>query len=301
MDYVALHTPETRPLGVHYNSKTAPRGIRYYVPKKKSVILSSIEADEQRSHSKKHRKKRPKKSKKHGNKSVIVEVDTKEEFELVKDLELAEKIFKDNSREVEAIDKFEPEAKSGSINYYDPEKVAKAKDDNSKFLIQVVDREVDFAQLGIQPAKLSRSDEKWLQKAQYYFINAKENGRKIGSAEVYTSPDILYALWSTAEHVGIDPKRFLVQVYNESRFNPNVRGKAGERGIGQFKHGTAKMLGYDWSKMKGGHKTFAYQALASAEFVKSVGEMKYNGAGRRSEKYVDLISKRLKSIERTKV
>lgn len=167
------------------------------------------------------------------------------------------------------------------------------------YVIEVNGLPTDFSEVGISKISLSAEDRIWLMKAQKYFLEARDDAnRKIGSAAVYTSSEILEALWATAVQVGVDPKRFLVQVYNESRFNPHARGDAGERGIGQFMHNTAKMLALDWSKMSGGEETFAYQARCAAEFVKSVGESRYNGG---NPEYVRMISTRLSAISRTNV
>lgn len=172
---------------------------------------------------------------------------------------------------------------------------------NRPYQIFINHRPVNLSAEGIARPRLNAMDKKWLKKARYYFINAKEKGVKIGSAEEYTTPEILEALWATADHVGIDPKRFIIQVYNESRFNPNAKGKAGERGIGQFMKATARGQGYDWSKMKRGEETFAYQAKSSAEFIKKVGEKAYNGKGWKAMMYQRRISSRLKKIDNVKV
>lgn len=190
----------------------------------------------------------------------------------------------------------EPKAHQIKVDY-DPDKYVRAAFEG-KFLVKIQKQTVDFAKEGIKPAELSYTDREWLRKAAYYFVNAKEGGKKIGSAAAYTSPEILHALWSTAKEKGIDPKRFLVQIFNETRFNPNLTGKAGEKGLGQFKHSTAKSLGYSWSKMKGGIATYAYQAKCSAEYVAKVGEQTYNGRGYKAKRYVTRIDKHLKRIEK---
>jgi hypothetical protein len=169
------------------------------------------------------------------------------------------------------------------------------------YQISVMDQVIDFSAEGIAAPELSEDDLAWLQKAQHYFINATQDQRRIGSAKEYTHMDLLQALWATAEQTGIDPKRFIVQIFNESRFNPHLMGQAGERGLGQFKRSTAEMLGYDWNKMTGGVSTYAYQAKAAAEFVAKVGEERYNGAGPSARKYRFLISSRLRKINRTRV
>ncbi len=167
------------------------------------------------------------------------------------------------------------------------------------YVVEINGTPTDFSAEGINKPILNSDDQLWLQKAQRYFLEARDDSNhKIGSAAAYTTPDILEALWATAVQVGIEPKRFLVQVYNESRFNPHARGDAGERGIGQFMRNTAKMLELDWSKMTAGEETLAYQARCAAEFVKSVGESRYNGG---NPEYVRLISTRMSAINMTRV
>jgi len=167
------------------------------------------------------------------------------------------------------------------------------------YVVEINGIPTDFSAEGINRPVLSSDDQLWLKKAQIYFLEARDDAnRKIGSAVAYTTPDLLEALWATAAQVGVDPKRFLVQVYNESRFNPHARGDAGERGIGQFMRNTAKMLELDWAKMTGGEETLAYQARCAAEFVKSVGESRYNGG---NPEYVRMISSRMNAINHTRV
>lgn len=177
------------------------------------------------------------------------------------------------------------------------EEIARLEDEARKnYVVIVQNQEIDFGKEGISKAQLSEDDRDWLKKAQNHFITAKKNGRRVGSAEEFTPMDALEALWSTAVHVGIDPKRFIVQIYNETRFNPNARGAAGERGIGQFKKTTAELYGYDWMVMKSGMKGYAYQAKAAAEFVQKVGEISYNGGGRQARRYQDRINKSIRDI-----
>ncbi len=170
-----------------------------------------------------------------------------------------------------------------------------------ELIVFVGKSEVNFSALGIKKPNLSKQDKIWLDKAQYYFINAEERGIRVGSAAMYTTKEILEALWATAEHAGINPKRFLVQLYTESRFNPNLVGKAGERGLGQFKKSTAKFHNYNWDLLKGGNDTFAYQAKASASFVKMVGESAYNSAGPVGKRYSGKINRRLRDINQTDI
>lgn len=167
---------------------------------------------------------------------------------------------------------------------------------SKNYIVSIKDKKVDFTKEGIARPQLTRKEKQWLAKAQNYFITAEEKGRKIGSAEEFTTMEILEALWATANHVGVDPKRFIVQIYNESRFNPYVKGKAGERGIGQFTPSTAKYHRFNWAKMKDGIDGFAYQAKAAAEFVKIKGEVAYNGKNKKGERYKDLISSRVNKI-----
>jgi hypothetical protein len=175
--------------------------------------------------------------------------------------------------------------------------LAKLEDETKKnYVITIQDQEIDFGKQDIKKADLNWQDKDWLAKAQNHFITTKQNGRRVGSAEEFTSMETLEALWSTAIHVGIDPKRFIVQIYNETRFNPNARGAAGERGIGQFKKATAQHHGYDWNIMTSGMSGYAYQAKAAAEFVQKVGEIAYNGGGKQARNYRDRINNRIHDI-----
>jgi hypothetical protein len=49
--------------------------------------------------------------------------------------------------------------------------------------------------------------------------------------------------------------------------------------------------------MTSGIQGFAYQAKATAEFVKKVGEISYNGKGPRALRYQGKIDSRLEQIE----
>lgn len=267
MDYVALYHKDERPTpGIHYNTETKIGGVRYYKPKQEQVVESSGNG--------------PRRLRRE-SREVKVYVDDKKEFELL------EKIPKKNEAQEES-------NKSSDEREFER---TSSRDRSKEFVVKIASYDVDFASEGIKPARLKKNDEEWLKKAQYYFLNARENGIKVGSAVQYTTLDILHALWSTAEQTGIDPKRFLVQIYTETRFNPNLRGQAGERGIGQFKKGTAEMLGYDWDKITSGHETYAYQAKCAAEFIAKVGEAQYNGGGARGRSYTDKIGMRLQKIE----
>ena len=175
------------------------------------------------------------------------------------------------------------------------------KKKEKELIVFVGKSEVNFSALGIKKPNLSKQDRIWLDKAQYYFINAEERGIRVGSAAMYTTKEILEALWATAEHAGINPKRFLVQLYTESRFNPNLVGKAGERGLGQFKKSTANFHKFNWNLLKGGNDTYAYQAKSSATFVKMVGESAYNRAGPKGRRYSGKINRRLRDINKTDI
>ena len=311
MDYIALNHQNFNP-GVHYNNGKIG-GIKYYSPKEKNVIVNNNS----------------------GTTKVIVEIkDLKEEAKsleekLFSNLDRdANQINNDSKIENQTIalsniPEFNLEARSKqnektnetleAINENNDNELLKRLDElteglnqnstvinkaqiNTAYKINIQGKEVNFSNYGLKKSSLTIDEKRWLAKAQNYFITAKEDGIRIGSAEDFTTMEILEALWSTAEHVGTDPKRFIVQVYNESRFNPNARGQAGERGIGQFMENTAKSYGYDWTAMNDGIEGFAYQALASADFVKKVGEIAYNGSGEQAEKYQEKINHRLDRI-----
>ncbi len=172
------------------------------------------------------------------------------------------------------------------------------KTDTEPYIIEIQGKKVNFSQEGIERPELSKADQRWLSKAQNYFLSAKERNKRIGSAQDFTKMEILEALWATAKTEEIDPKRFIVQIYNESRFNPYAKGQSGERGIGQFKKTTAKQYDYDWSKISSGIEGFAYQAKVSANFVRQVGEVAYNGKGKRAKKYKNKISTRIAMINK---
>jgi Transglycosylase SLT domain len=311
MDYIALNHQNFNP-GVHYNNGKIG-GIKYYSPKEKNVIVNNNS----------------------GTTKVIVEIkDLKEEAKSLEEKlfsnldEDANKINNDSKIENQTIAlsnipefnleaRFKQNEKTNetleAINKNNNNELLKRLDElvealnqnssvinkaqiNTAYKINIQGKEVNFSNYGIKKSSLTIDEKRWLAKAQNYFITAKEDGIRIGSAEDFTTMEILEALWSTAEHVGTDPKRFIVQVYNESRFNPNARGQAGERGIGQFMENTAKSYGYDWTAMNDGIEGFAYQALASADFVKKVGEIAYNGSGEQAEKYQKKINHRLDRI-----
>lgn len=314
--------------GILYNSKKAIGGIRYYKVGEERKVNPPI------SHKDKNpRKKREvlvnvpnKKTRK--DKQELTEVKKRIEFRRREELAEKPKAPRRTRRSLLSRAKFRLSLKrlrnkkgEGSLDRVSPENqnseaidkliseetntnkapVKKRIKKQRRLIVKVSNQYVDFEAEGIKPSKLSRKDKDWIRKANYYFINVKERNRRIGSAEEYTSPEILHALWSTAELHDIDPKRFIVQMFNETRFNPNLRGRAGERGLGQFKKPTAEAHGCSWSKMTAGIKTYAYQAKCAASFVSKVGEATYNGGGSRSRKYVKKISKHIKGIDRTKI
>lgn len=177
----------------------------------------------------------------------------------------------------------------------------KERQEKNGYLVSIAGADVDFMSQGIKKPSLSLQDKIWLDKAQYYFVNAKENGVRVGSAPSYTTYEILEALWATAAQYNINPKRFLVQLYTESRFNPKTVGQAGERGIGQFKESTAKSMGFDWELIKGGDATYPYQAMAAARYVQMVGESAYNSVGTTGHRYSSKINRRLQQINDTEM
>ena len=312
MDYIALNHDSNKVNGIIYNSKKPIGGIHYYNDKTRPVRVEQDPTS--------------------GRKQAFVEIENKfaqkkEEFleehqEEIKKIgeKFSKKYFDDYSRKEKLIaeklseleeekEKFEArlakrkerefERVSRQIERQKERERREKEKQKENYYITINNQKVDFKKEGIEKAEISWTDKEWLAKAQHYFITAKEKGRAIGSAEGYTSMEALEALWSTAVHVGVDPKRFIVQMYNETRFNPFAKGAAGERGLGQFKKTTANAYGYDWSKMTGGINTYAYQAKAAAEFVKSVGEVAYNGKGASARRYRDKISKRINSIAKS--
>lgn len=293
MDYIALNHNTNNLYGVHYNSPQPIGGIRYYNPDEKPVQANpktgkttvTIAAPKPQLPSNNRITKTPEPKKVSISQTKIKKVtyaDLKEEIQGNSFKETEELITKENIKEeLEREQEAEEESK-------------RTKD----YIVTIQGTQVNFNELGIKKRRLSRGDRKWLRKAQNYFLTVEEDGIKIGSAESYTSMEILEALWRTAEEVDLDPKRFIVQMYNETRFNPNLVGRAGERGLGQFKKTTAEYHGYDWKQMINGHSGYAYQAKAAAEFVKQVGEVAYNGGSNgKANKYQDKISKRIDKID----
>jgi hypothetical protein len=305
MDYIALNHTE-KAYGIHYNSPKPIGGIRYYEEKEPKIIQdpktgkTKVLVDRKNTIKAKNNliskitspKPEPKEVK-----SLIPEVrkvtyeDLREELQ--DELEQEEgwqKIQGNDFKKTKELITQEKIKEQLEAELQDAEMNSKA------YVVSIQGVEVNFSDIGIKKTRISRKNKKWLSKAQNYFLTVKENGVKVGSAESYTTMDILEALWRTADQVGADPKRFIVQIYNESRFNPNLTGRAGEKGLGQFKKTTAEYHGYDWSQMTNGIKGYAYQAKAAAEFVKQVGELAYNGGGKQARVYQDKISRRISSI-----
>lgn len=273
MDYIALNHNNHHPAGLIYNSAKPIGGLRYYVPRRSVVkVKTGIDGT-------------PKVS-------VTIEQEIKEQTQYIKN-----EIEKYNSPEVSREIQEEVKAKIEETKARDSVRpVISNERATGEFIVEIGEREVNFSKENISRVTLSESDKDWLEKAQYYFLNAKDGDKLIGSAPRYTTMPILEALWATAINVGINPKRFIVQIYNESRFDPYAKGQSGERGIGQFKEETAKNYGFDWDLMKSGVRSYAYQAKASAEFIKAVGEVAYNGTGPKALAYQSKIDSRLDEI-----
>ncbi len=169
-----------------------------------------------------------------------------------------------------------------------------------RYVVRWGGTEVDFSAYGVKPAVLSESDKVWLAKAEEYFITLKspKSGKVIGSSRRYTNQETLRALFAVAQNAGICPRRFVAQIFMETRFDPNMVGRDGERGLGQFMQMTAKERGLDWKKMAAGEKEAAYQLLQSAQFKSQVGETRYNGSVAYKHgitNIVEAISRRAKS------
>jgi hypothetical protein len=314
MEYIALNHNSERAKGIIYNSKKPIGGIYYQDDRKRPVTVERdplsgrkqafVEIEKKfKAREEEFLKENRAEIKKIGSRytdkyeddikkrqEIIAEKvaeleDERERFEL--------RLAKQRERAIKRLERRIDREHEKQLK-----EIAHKKNSRKNYVINIQGQEIDFGKEGIKKADFSASEKDWLAKAQNYFITAKEKGRRIGSAEEYTSMEALEALWSTAQHVGIDPKRFIVQIYNETRFNPNARGAAGERGIGQFKKTTAELYGYDWHTMKSGMQGYAYQAKAAAEFVKKVGEISYNGGGSQARRYQDRINKRVRNIER---
>jgi hypothetical protein len=325
MDYIALNHNSERAKGIIYNSSKPIGGIYYQDEKERPV---SVEKDPttgrkqafveiERKFAKKEKEyiqKNKEEIKKIGEQfleSPDLDLEKKELliFEKVETLKNERSLFekrieKQKRRELQRAQRILAREHDKVLIEIAQKKALELKQQlqaetlqNGQYIITINDETIDFTQQGIQKANFSLDEQEWLAKAQNHFITAQEDGIRIGSAEEYTSMEALEALWSTAVHVGIDPKRFIVQIYNESRFNPSARGAAGERGIGQFKKTTAEFYGYDWYTMKSGLSGYAYQAKAAAEFVNKVGEIAYNGSGEQARQYQERINKHIRRIE----
>jgi hypothetical protein len=158
-----------------------------------------------------------------------------------------------------------------------------------EYIVKVGNSLVDFGKHGIKQVKFNRNDEIWIERARQYFAK-NYNGNK------YNTTEILQALWSTAETIGTNPKRFIIQMFQETSLNPNLTGQAGEKGLGQFMYATAISEGYDWNMMSAGELGYAYQAKAAAQFVKKVGEVRYNGSGPMAQAYKAKIDAKMAMI-----
>lgn len=324
MDYIALNHQNFNP-GIHYNAGGKIGGVKYYTPKEKTVIVNNksgktqvlvtievkkdLQAEAQTLEEKLFSNAdaepistpaKPIPETKIETPMENLALSNIPEFNLGAQRQREQKTNQvleaiDQNTNNELLERLEQLVQTLNLETQAITKADKAET-NSDYKINIQGKEVNFSSYGIKKSILTINDRRWLAKAQNYFITAKEDGVRIGSAEDFTSMEILEALWSTAEHAGTDPKRFIVQIYNESRFNPSARGQAGERGIGQFMEATAKSYGYDWNAMNDGIEGFAYQALAAADFVKKVGEVAYNGTGEQAEKYQKKINHRLEKI-----
>lgn len=314
MDYIALNHNSDRAKGVIYNSRKAIGGIYYEDDRTQAVKVEQdpstgrkqafVEIEEKFAQKEKEfiEKNREEIKKIGETYSDYYEGDEERQEDLLSEkidalederARFEKRIEKQKQRAMARVQRRLERARQKELR-----EIARLEEEARKnYKIEVAGHEVNFSKEGIKKAKLSSNDKAWLAKAQNHFITAKEKGRRIGSAEKFTSMEALEGLWSTAEHVGVDPKRFIVQIYNETRFNPEAKGAAGERGIGQFKKTTAELYGYDWDIMKSGIKGYAYQAKAAAEFVKKVGEISYNGGGSQARRYQNKINRRIQNIE----
>jgi hypothetical protein len=273
-------TKTVKPHGIIYNSEKSIGGIHYYSP------------DETEAQDKTNKKVRFSVEKNKNSKTetpvLIINSDPLKPESTVSKYGKKEK--ERLVKEQKALDKAQKEQEKDEI----------AQEKNG-YVVNIAGTEVNFMEQNIRKPNLSLQDKIWLDKAQYYFVNAKENGIRVGSAPGYTTYETLEALWATAAQYNINPKRFLVQLYTESRFNPKTVGQAGERGIGQFKESTAKSMGFDWELIKGGDATYPYQAMAAARYVQMVGESAYNSVGAVGHRYSSKINRRLQQINDTEI
>jgi hypothetical protein len=288
-------TNTVKPHGIIYNSEKSIGGIHYYNP------------DETEAQNKTNKKVRFSVAKNKNSKTetpvLIIDSDPLKPENTVSKYgkkEEAPKSWRELREEKKEKERLLKEQKALEKAQKEQEKNEIAQEKNA-YVVNIAGTEVNFMEQNIRKPNLSLQDKIWLDKAQYYFVNAKENGIRVGSAPVYTTYEILEALWATATQYNINPKRFLVQLYTESRFNPKTVGLAGERGIGQFKESTAKSLGFNWELIKGGDATYPYQAMAAARYVQMVGESAYNSAGTVGHRYSSKINRRLQQINDTEI
>ena len=289
-------TNTAKPHGIIYNSEKSIGGIHYYSP------------DEFEARDKTNKKVRFSVEKNKNSKTetpvLIVDSDPlKPESTLSKygkKEEEAPKSWRELREEKKEKERLLKEQKALEKAQKEQEKDEIAQEKNA-YVVNIAGTEVNFMEQNIRKPNLSLQDKIWLDKAQYYFINAKENGIRVGSAPGYTTYEALEALWATAMQYNINPKRFLVQLYTESRFDPKTVGQAGERGIGQFKESTAKSMGFNWELIKGGDATYPYQAMAAARYVQMVGESAYNSVGAVGHRYSSKINRRLQQINDTEI
>ena len=273
-------TNTVKPHGIIYNSEKSIGGIHYYSP------------DETEAQDKTNKKVRFSVEKNKNSKTetpvLIINSDP---------LKPESTVSKSGKKEKERLLK-EQKALDKAQKEQEKDEIAQEK---NGYVVNIAGTEVNFMEQNIRKPNLSLQDKIWLDKAQYYFVNAKENGIRVGSAPGYTTYEMLEALWATAAQYNINPKRFLVQLDTESRFNPKTVGLAGERGIGQFKESTAKSMGFDWELIKGGDATYPYQAMAAARYVQMVGESAYNSVGPVGHRYSSKINRRLQQINDTEI
>jgi hypothetical protein len=273
-------TNTVKPHGIIYNSEKSIGGIHYYSP------------DETEAQDKTNKKVRfsVEKNKNSKTETPVLIIDSDP-------LKPESTVSKYGKKEKERLLK-EQKALEKAQKEQEKDEIAQEK---NGYVVNIAGTEVNFMEQNIRKPNLSLQDKIWLDKAQYYFVNAKENGIRVGSAPGYTTYEMLEALWATAAQYNINPKRFLVQLYTESRFNPKTVGLAGERGIGQFKESTAKSMGFDWELIKGGDATYPYQAMAAARYVQMVGESAYNSVGPVGHRYSSKINRRLQQINDTEI
>ena len=289
-------TNTAKPHGIIYNSEKSIGGIHYYSP-------DDVEAQDKTNKKVRFSVEKNKNSKTETPVLIVDSDPLKPESTLSKygkKEEEAPKSWRELREEKKEKERLLKEQKALEKAQKEQEKDEIAQEKNA-YVVNIAGTEVNFMEQNIRKPNLSLQDKIWLDKAQYYFINAKENGIRVGSAPGYTTYEALEALWATAMQYNINPKRFLVQLYTESRFDPKTVGQAGERGIGQFKESTAKSMGFNWELIKGGDATYPYQAMAAARYVQMVGESAYNSVGAVGYRYSSKINRRLQQINDTEI